>query len=297
MWGGKYRILFSLFLLIWIGSFPCPLEAATLTYYRYHIVQKGDTLFGIEDRYGVSSREIIKKNNLQSSTIYPGQKLIIPITVKGVYHRVNRYETLWRICRTYGVDIEEVIWLNRLSNADNIKVGQRIFIPGASRVRDIDIPEEIIIGRKPETPTEQGKIKRLEKRRFSIWPVKGKITGYEISEPGVDIFAPAGASIVAPAEGKVYFSGWLRGYGKTIIIEHQRLGIFTCYMHNFINLVKNEDSVNQGDIIGRIGSTGTAEQVKLHFEVRRANDGKPLDPGDYLPEKLPGKKLKLGSSE
>ncbi len=297
MWNKKYRIFLVFFLLIGIGGISFSLEAATLTYYRYHIVQKGDTLSEIGKKYNVDFRKIKKKNNLRSDIIYPGQKLIIPITVKGIYHEVKRYETLWRICKTYGVKMEEVIRLNHLSDPDNIKVGQRLFIPGATKVKNVDIPEEIII-KKERKKIDQGSFKKpIESKKFPSWPIKEKITGYKKVDSGIDIFAPVGTNIVAPAEGKVYFSGWLRGYGKTIIIEHKELGLFTCYMHNSVNLVKNEDVVRTGDIIAKIGSTGMAEKVKLHFEIRRANDGKPVDPLKYLPEIKLEKGVKVESSE
>ncbi|MBC7189264.1 M23 family metallopeptidase, partial [Candidatus Aerophobetes bacterium] len=76
--------------------------------------------------------------------------------------------------------------------------------------------------------------------------------------------------------------GWLRNYGRTIIIEHKELGLYTCYMHNLINLVEKDQVVKKGEPIARVGNTGTVEEPLLHFEVRRAKDGKPLDPFEYL---------------
>jgi murein DD-endopeptidase MepM/ murein hydrolase activator NlpD len=282
-----FRLIVVIFILLWLSWF-CPSSlAATLIYYRYHIVQRGDTLSDIGKQYGVPYQEIKKKNNLRSDRIYPGQKLIVPIKIKGVYHQIKRYETLWRISRAYKVSMEEVIRLNRLSNPEHIKVGQRLFIPGASKVIDIDIPEEIIIGRKLNTRVEQkrGVSEKSEKKESLIWPVEGKITEYRYSDPGpgIDILAPEGTVIVAPAQGKVYFSGWLRGYGRTIIIEHEELGLYTCYMHNSVNLVEEGDVVKKGDPVAKIGNTGTTEEIMLHFEIRRAEDGKPVDPLDYLP--------------
>jgi len=280
-----FRLIIAIFILLWLSWFCSSSQAATLIYYRYHIVQKGDTLYDIGKQYGVSIKEIKKKNNLRSDRIYPGQKLIVPIKIKGIYHQVKRYETLWRICKTYRVSMEKVIRLNRLSNPDDIKVGQRLFIPGATRVIDIDIPEEIIVGRRLNTRAEQKRSvsEKPEKKGSLIWPIEGKISEYRHNDFGIDILAPEGTIIIAPAEGKVYFSGWLRGYGKTIIIEHEELGLYTCYMHNSVNLVEVGDVVKKGNPVAKIGNTGSAEEIKLHFEVRRAEDGKPVDPLDYLP--------------
>jgi len=282
----------GIFLLIWAILFCPSSNAATLTYYRYHIVQKGDSLWEISKQYGVSIKEIKEKNSIRGSRIYPRQKLIIPIKVKGVYHEVKRHETLWRICKTYGVDMEEVIYLNQLSDPDHLVAGQKIFIPGASKVKKVEIPEKVIAPPKEEVPS-QGDIiqpppskdigETVRGKGFLIWPIKGDIKGYRKSGFGIDIFAPEETAIVAPAKGKVYFSGWLRNYGRTIIIEHKELGLYTCYMHNSVNLVEKDDLVEQGEPIAKIGSTGTAEDILLHFEVRRAKDGKPMDPFEYLP--------------
>jgi len=237
-------VIFAVF-VCWTGFFCQFLNAAVLTYYRYYIVQKGDSLWEIGRQYNVTVTEIKKKNNLRTSKIYPGQKLIIPVKVKGVYHTVKKHETLWRICKTYKVSMEEVISLNRLSDPDHIVAGQ--------------------------------------KKGILIWPVDQKVKPqeYRKSEFGIDIIAPEGTTIVAPARGKVYYSGLLRNYGWTIIIEHQEIGIYTCYMYNMVNLVEKGDVVEQGEPIAKVGKSGAGEAM-LHFEVRRAKDGKPVDPLDFL---------------
>ena len=278
--------------LLWISWFCPSLKAAYLTYYRYHIVEKGDSLWEIHRQYGVSIENIKKKNNLSRDTIHPNQKLVIPVRVEGVYHAVKKYETLWRICKIYGVVMDEVISLNRLSNPNQLALGQKLFIPGVSKVKQIDIPEEIITAEKKDifTPRQEKDItqpftsqKEVEGKEFLIWPVKGKIKAYRQSGFGIDILAPEGANIIATAKGKVWYSDWVRNYGWTIIIEHQELELYTCYMHNSINLIEKNDLVEQGEAIAKIGDSGTAEEIMLHFEVRREKDGKSVDPLKYLP--------------
>jgi len=296
---GRSKILTGIwaviFILLWV-SFLCPsLEAAILTYYRYYIVQKGDSLWDIGKQYGVSIKDIKRKNNLRTDRIYPGQKLIVPIKVKGVYHEVKRYETLWRICKTYKVSMEEVISLNRLRDPEHIMPGQRLFIPGATKVKKVEIPEKTSIAKKESNPLPEAEkdvikfspsLKKTIKRKgLLIWPVKEGIQAYRKSEFGIDIIAPEGTTIIAPAKGKVYYSGLLRNYGWTIIIEHSEIGVYTCYMHNSINLVKKGDMVEKTQPIARIGNSGTTKEIMLHFEVRRAKDGKPIDPLEFLPSR------------
>lgn len=295
---GKFLAVF--FLLIGISLFPFSSKAATLTYYRYHIVRKGESLWEIGEQYSVSVKSIKKKNNLGTDRIYPRQKLIIPIKIKGIYHEVKKHEYLWRICKTYGVSMEEVVYLNNLSDPDHLVPGQKLFIPGASEVRQVKIPEEIIAsgGKDTSSPHQQDIIQpppsakqSVKGKGFLIWPVvKEGVKGYEANNSGIDIFASEGTTVIAAAEGKVVFSGVLREFGsvlmKAILIRHKKLGLFTLYyyyMSNSINLVKKGDPVKQGEPIAKVGIDSSGEEIVLHLEVRRAKDGKSMDPLEYLP--------------
>lgn len=96
---------------------------------------------------------------------------------------------------------------------------------------------------------------------------------------GTDYAAPTGTPIRAAESGIVTYAGWLGGYGKAVIIMHGR-GISTLYGHMSEILVQSGQTVSQGQIIGRVGSTGLATGPHLHFEVRV--DGEPRNPEDYL---------------
>jgi len=86
--------------------------------------------------------------------------------------------------------------------------------------------------------------------------------------------------VYASAAGKVVYAGsGLRGYGKLIIIKHNKTYL-SAYAHNREILVKEGQQVAQGQKIAEMGNTDT-DQVKLHFEIRRL--GKPMDPARYLP--------------
>lgn len=111
----------------------------------------------------------------------------------------------------------------------------------------------------------------------SIWPVRGRftspfgprrhpITRRTIMHKGIDIAAPVGTPIVAPASGKVVFAKRFSGYGLTIEIEH-RPGLRTRYAHCSSILVKVGDTVKRGQIIGRVGATGRTTGSHLHYEV------------------------------
>ncbi len=116
-----------------------------------------------------------------------------------------------------------------------------------------------------------------------IWPAKGKIvSGFSdtASLKGVDIAGTAGQPVIASAPGKVVYAGsGLRGYGKLVIIKHNKT-FLSAYAHNREILVKEGQQVTRGQKIAEMGNTD-ADQVKLHFEIRRL--GKPMDPVKYLP--------------
>jgi lipoprotein NlpD len=115
-----------------------------------------------------------------------------------------------------------------------------------------------------------------------IWPASGKVIGQfsEAGSKGLDIGGKAGDAVIAAGDGKVVYAGTgLRGYGKLIIVKHNAT-FLSAYAHNQNLLVKEGQTVSKGQKIAEMGNTD-ADQVKLHFEVRR--QGKPVDPMKYLP--------------
>jgi lipoprotein NlpD len=114
------------------------------------------------------------------------------------------------------------------------------------------------------------------------WPTSGKVItqfNESASIKGVDISGSQGQAINAAAKGKVIYSGSeLRGYGKLLIISHNKTYI-SVYAHNSKILVKEGQQVSKGQKIAEMGNTD-ADKVKLHFEVRR--QGKSVDPLQFV---------------
>ncbi len=104
-------------------------------------------------------------------------------------------------------------------------------------------------------------------------PVLNTMRGHK----GVDYAAPSGTPIQATGDGTVKFIGNQRGYGKTIILEHNgKYSTLYAHMSRFNNKLKRGAKVSQGDLIGYVGATGMATGPHLHYEFRVNNT--PIDP-------------------
>ncbi|HEY9689392.1 MAG TPA: M23 family metallopeptidase, partial [Coleofasciculaceae cyanobacterium] len=109
------------------------------------------------------------------------------------------------------------------------------------------------------------------------------ILGYSRFHAGTDLSAPMGAPVVAVLDGKVSIGGFLGGYGLTVVLDHgdsQK----TLYGHLSELFVKPGQTVKQGEVIGRVGSTGMSTGPHLHFEVRQltAQGWVVTDPAKFL---------------
>lgn len=193
---------------------------------------------------------------------------IIP-SVPGMFHTVKKGETLWRISQDYQVDLSALADFNKINNICKLEVGQKIYIPDELR---------------RNTPRKNAE---TSSRVDFIWPYRGQIIScfnqkkLNVNNLGVDILAKPGAAIKAASSGNVIFSSDnLRGYGKTIIIEHSKT-FSTVYTNQEENLVKAGDYVTQGQTIAYAGQTGRSVECILHFELRKNN--KPQNPLLYLP--------------
>ena len=206
---------------------------------------------------------------------------------KGVWHTVEPGQTLWRICKTYGVDMEEVARINGIKDPSQIKAGQKIFIPGADKVKKVPasfVPSSSTASKPKPKPSSYHP--RTSSSKKLLWPVPGGILyspfgprGNEFHE-GIDISAPVGTPVLAADDGKVVYSdNRIRGYGNMIIIKHSG-NLSTVYAHNRVNLVREGEFVRRGQKIAEVGKTGRATGPHLHFEVRVGKE--PVNPLKYL---------------
>lgn len=142
----------------------------------------------------------------------------------------------------------------------------------------------------------QGILSKLQKRSYLLstvpmakpvdgWYASGfgyrisPFTGKKTLHRGLDIAAPVGTPIYAPADGVVIFSGNKSGFGKFIMIAHGH-GIVTRYGHNAQLLVKAGERISRGDQIATVGMTGRTTGPHLHYEVWV--NGRPSNPSKFI---------------
>ncbi|HEX7454498.1 MAG TPA: peptidoglycan DD-metalloendopeptidase family protein [Gallionella sp.] len=253
---------------------------------KVHVVQKGDTLYAIAFNYGVDPHELAELNNIQDpNLIQVGQQLslfsgtAVPRPVAGVESRPTQ-----SLVKDQPKVVKYAYSEAAVAKAEAVQTGgeqdsSERSTPVIAKVETKPKPES-----KPDVKPDNKALSTTEGEDALEWsmPTQGKLVG-SFSESdnrkGIDISGKLGQPIFASAPGKVVYSGsGLRGYGKLLIIKHNKTYL-SAYAHNDQLLVKEGETVTRGQKIAEMGNTDS-DQVKLHFEVRRL--GKPVDPANYL---------------
>jgi murein DD-endopeptidase MepM/ murein hydrolase activator NlpD len=237
-----------------------------------YVVEPGDVIGLIADKFDISVNTILWENNLSAySLIRPGDKLVI-LPATGITHKIAKGETLGALAGKYNVAAEDILLANNLPEDSKLSVGQKLLIPGgqkiyyaapAPRVANSYNPVQVIkdIFLPSSNTAAPGKM---------LWPTVGHIITQYFSwrHGGLDIANKIGTPIYAAESGVITDSGWsTAGYGNKVDIDHGG-GIVTRYGHASKLLVKKGDTVKKGDVIMLMGSTGRSTGPHLHFEVR-----------------------------
>lgn len=250
-----------------------PARASIETY----VIQEGDTLGGIAEKFGLSLSTILWSNNLSyTSTIQPGYELSI-LPVDGVLYTVKSGDTLSSIARGYSVDTQTIMDQNGIESADRLAIGDKLLLPGG----------------EPPAPVATARRSASISELFSAPSSSGVVTGgwswptdwrvitqyYGWHHTGIDIDGDYSTYSYAARGGVVIYSGWRSGYGLTVEVDHGD-GYMTRYAHNSANFVGVGEVVSAGQALAQTGSTGRSTGTHLHFEIIRG--GRFQNPLDYI---------------
>jgi lipoprotein NlpD len=271
---------------------PAPAVAASQPDLRpeFYTVKKGDTLYTIALDHGLDHKELALLNNLgDANVIRMGQQLRLRAPGEGAVAMPFRSAP--------SVEGKSVAGAAAPAATAPAVVKSQ---PKAVKVPYSDQALAQLSGQaqaKPVPPAPAKADVRTDEKQAAddgdearvdwSWPAGGKLASSfneTTNLKGIGIAGRLGEAVHASAPGTVLYSGdGIRGYGKLVIIKHNK-AFLSVYAHNSRLLVKEGQSVARGQKIAEMGNTD-ADQVKLHFEIRRF--GKPVDPIKLLPSERP----------
>lgn len=241
-----------------------------------HKIRSGDSVWELSKKNGVRTGTLLWANSdiIRDPARLPlGKEIVIP-NMDAIEVRVKRGETIWSLAKKFSVNAPEIAKFNNLATGAALKPGEKIYVPNPNFAI-----QAVVRAAREENPSGL------------IWPATYRIVNSEfgfrvhpvrkrrIFHEGIDIGGGRGSTVFAAGDGRVSFVGWMRGYGKIIVIRHQD-GLTTRYAHLSSTRVTRGQRVEQGQLIGSIGATGLATGPNLHFEIRK--NGLPQDPLTYL---------------
>ena len=232
-------------------------------------VRRGENIGAIVSRAGLKNiSTVLSVNNIDNVRhIKVGQTLKLPST-DGILYTVARGDSISRVAKRYSVPITLILDANDLANS-TLAAGQQLFIPGAT----LSVME----------------LRRAMGALFAM-PLAGRLTssfgyradpftGVRTFHTGIDLAAPTGTPIKAVLDGKVAITGFSAVFGNYVIVTHDG-GFQTLYGHMSYIGVERGQSVAQGTVIGKVGTTGYSTGPHLHLSVYK--NGKMIDPLSVL---------------
>lgn len=226
----------------------------------------------------IEDRDFLGKPVLASTEITEQPKSEEKRTTTIIY-TVQDNDTLSKIGWTYGLKLATIKAVNNLSS-DTIKPGQQIKLPPQDLAPSAlaSLSQRKVAGASVQQP-----FRGTFRRPTSGWRLTQPFgrTNFERFHDGIDLDWGSGTTIFAAASGRVIRTtrGWGGGYGNHIVIDHGN-GFQTLYGHMSSFAVSSGQWVNQGQVIGRMGSTGWSTGVHLHFKISK--NGVPVNPLNYL---------------
>ena len=249
------------------------------THPDYYVVQSGDTLYSIAWHFGMNYRELAQSNDIRSPyTIYRGQRLRVKPAAGQTGAKPVALASKTSVTA---------------SAAPASAAPARTVAQPASKPAPKPTPRPAPAPQAKSTSSTASKPASTSTPKSTVhvydgkwvWPTRGRVLNHFQSsgagKKGIDIGGHADQPVKAAANGKVVYAGsGLVGYGRLIIVKHNE-NLLSAYGHNNKLLVKEGEQVSAGQMIAKMGSSGT-NRNELYFEIRK--NGKPTDPLKYLPK-------------
>ncbi|MDW8056045.1 MAG: M23 family metallopeptidase [Elusimicrobiota bacterium] len=222
-----------------------------------------DNLYTLAKKFNTNVASIRSTNYIEAVGLLYRGKILLLHNKKGMLYRVpSDGVEVSAIAKKFNKKIEEICQVNEITPTCKLKKGDLIFLPDVYiKFKDFMLP--------------LFNTRITSKFGLRKHPIFGILKYHE----GIDLKQRYGAAVRAACDGKVIFAGWAEGYGKLVIIKHQK-GYTTYYGHLSKIRVKVGQWVNKGQIIGNVGMTGWTTGPHLHFEVRK--NGVPINPKKVL---------------
>ena len=234
-----------------------------------YIVQKGDTISTIAQKFAISEDTIRWANDLSDDNLSVGDSLsILPVT--GTAYKVQSGDTVYTIAKKFDTDPQKIVDFpfNDFANPETFSLvtGQMLVVPdGIKPSQQPFIKQQVYIAQGPSSTSFSGS--------GFTWPVHGLVTQFASwYHMALDIAAPYGTPIVAARSGTVASAStgsWDYGYGNNVIIDHGD-GYKTLYAHmEAVNVSPGQQVVGGSTVVGWIGLTGRTTGPHVHFEIRQ----------------------------
>lgn len=260
-------------------------------YTEEYIVKRGDTVASIAQMYNLSVKTILWANEMRNANMLKlGQTLVIPPS-DGVIVTVRKGDTVESLAKKYSAHPGDIVDHNWLESPFTLAVGTELFIPSGS----VPTPPKPVVASAPISLKQSS----IAYKSVPVDPNVGKFLGWPVGGPskisrgfypghyGIDIYPTGGQpNVVASASGTVISAGWgsgrYAGFGYYVHVDHGN-GYTTLYAHMQQLYVGTGATVGKGQALGKIGQTGYAFGVHVHFELRRGAElsGR-INPAPYM---------------
>lgn len=263
------------------GKPPAATPVATASSPRVK-VQSGDTLSSLSRRYGVSIDAIQTANNLPDARLRQGQALVIP-------GGKSAPSPAPAVAPRVATATPQLGPAQAPAPESGVRKVKTTTIPAPAA----EIPQNTTKtpAAAPKTPGQVASTSQLPNPdpmsgNSFRWPVKGRvISGFGTKSDGghndgIDISVPQGTPVKAVENGVVAYAGnELKGYGNLVLVRHANNWV-SAYANNEELLVSRGEKVSRGQVISKAGTTGSATQPQVHFELRKGS--RPVDPTKYM---------------